>query len=287
MAGSENFNDGASLASKGWRVIGVVANTVGAGPDGSYALKLSDPAYMQGAVMPLESCADGSAGLTLTFDWQFEHQTVGSGPTWIALFNRSFGTTEENPYFYIQFETLAGNARVANVGQFNVVAPAMFPPVSTDWHTVEVDLVWSTSYNAGTALGSPDGSVTVTIDDLVVFSRTGTPLVHRRMVDPATYPLPFDGVDLHPQGAMDNIGWNDHCTGEGGGSPGEGGEVIDRSDICSCTGLDPDTADAGGGQGHGASPIQYPSIGAQIACVGGGLVPTQADILVSEVWWGN
>jgi hypothetical protein len=63
-------------------------------------------------------------------------------------------------------------------------------------------------------------------------------------------------------------------------------EIVDNADRC-CSDGSPDTVVAGGGQSAGAEPVQYPSIGAQIACAGGGLVPTQADLVHAETWWGN
>lgn len=73
-----------------------------------------------------------------------------------------------------------------------------------------------------------------------------------------------------------------------GEEPPEDGEIIDNADICGCTAPASPTAEtveSGGGQGAGATPVQYPSIGVQIECAGGGTVPTQADIVHSETWW--
>lgn len=52
--------------------------------------------------------------------------------------------------------------------------------------------------------------------------------------------------------------------------------VIDRS----CT------VSAGGGQGGGGCVVALPTIGTQQDCVGGGIVPTQPDLVPSELWWG-
>lgn len=63
-------------------------------------------------------------------------------------------------------------------------------------------------------------------------------------------------------------------------------EIVDNLDSICCSEGDPGTVSAGGGQSHGADPFQTPLIGDVLGCVGGGLVPTQADIVWSETWWG-
>ena len=60
----------------------------------------------------------------------------------------------------------------------------------------------------------------------------------------------------------------------------------DESSLCTCSPSSQPTVDAGGGQGAGASPWIQPFIGQQSVCDGGGLVPTQPDIVFAEQWWG-
>lgn len=62
-------------------------------------------------------------------------------------------------------------------------------------------------------------------------------------------------------------------------------EVTDNADVC-CSEGSPDVLDSGGGQGAGAEPVQTPTIGgSSLGCAGGGLVPTQADLVHAETWW--
>jgi hypothetical protein len=77
------------------------------------------------------------------------------------------------------------------------------------------------------------------------------------------------------------------CCEESGGDGGAGD--TDNSSVCACQQGDVPTTAAGGGQGNGSTPQQTPLInaaGTPLPCDGGGLVPTAADLVFSEVWWG-
>lgn len=64
-------------------------------------------------------------------------------------------------------------------------------------------------------------------------------------------------------------------------------EIVDNLDAICCSEGDHGTVtNAGGGQSNGAEPFQTPMIGAVLGCVGGGTVPTQANIVWAETWWG-
>lgn len=46
-------------------------------------------------------------------------------------------------------------------------------------------------------------------------------------------------------------------------------------------------AQSGGGQSAGGCVNAFPTIGTQEECAGGGTVPTRADLIHSETWWGR
>lgn len=81
-------------------------------------------------------------------------------------------------------------------------------------------------------------------------------------------------------GALDNISISDvSCDGE---LPPV--TVTDELDLCCGEGQSETVNEAGGGTGNGAVPFQTPVIGEVLGCVGGGTVPTQADITHAETW---
>jgi hypothetical protein len=64
-------------------------------------------------------------------------------------------------------------------------------------------------------------------------------------------------------------------------------EITDNfGSVCCSEGQNEVVNNTGGGTANGANPFQTPLIGTAIGCVGGGTVPTQADITYSETWWG-
>jgi hypothetical protein len=69
----------------------------------------------------------------------------------------------------------------------------------------------------------------------------------------------------------------------------EGAEIpTDDSSTCGCTPADTGTVQDGGVPDAGADPwIQPVIVSPALVCVGGGLVPTQANLVHSEVWWGH
>lgn len=68
--------------------------------------------------------------------------------------------------------------------------------------------------------------------------------------------------------------------------PGEGVTTISDEliDICCDEGQQETVQHEGGGQSNGADLFQTPTIGEVVGCVGGGTVPTQADITFAENW---
>lgn len=141
--------------------------------------------------------------------------------------------------------------------------------------------VWQTFRFCGKAstdngFGAQDATLSVYRNGVEIFNQTGLFLVMGGTTSPIAsgYKVGYFGM----LGQVTGLSIQDTACGV---------VVTDESDVCSCTGLDPDTADAGGGTGAGASPIQYPSIGQSLVCAGGGTVPTQSDLVHSETWWSS
>lgn len=89
-------------------------------------------------------------------------------------------------------------------------------------------------------------------------------------------------VLVNSMGRMDNL----LITDDGCPVADPDVEVTDNADVC-CSDGSANVVATGGGQGAGATPVQTPTIGgAALGCAGGGAVPTQADLVHSEAWWG-
>jgi hypothetical protein len=302
MAGSENFNDGASLAAKSWILISNAANVAAAGPDGSYALQNS--ALFGQGTMPMPACVQ-STRLMVTFDW---NKTAANGGTNHVIVSSNgydpsaYGGTAD--FWIIKLTSTGGagpqiltNAR-GGVNVWNI--PDLYPPVASGWKTFRLELIFSSAVMdpgndgtlyfgiyPGTRDETPGAGPGPTLNGTVRIwwgNDVGSLILRYELTDLGLLnptligaPLPYDLLTLAPDGEIDNIVWDDFCSGA----------VVDNSDYCSCTPLDDSTVPTAGGIGNGAPPVLYPSIGAQIQCVGGGLVPMQADLVASELWWGN
>ncbi len=119
-----------------------------------------------------------------------------------------------------------------------------------------------------------DGWVKVYLNDVEMFSFVGPVWHGADSLNEAPY---WNGVSIRPAGRFTNFEiWHEVSAVE----------VVDNTDVCCSTGDGGNAVPTGGGQGNGATPVQYPAIGTQIECAGGGTVPTQADIVFSETWWG-
>jgi hypothetical protein len=57
-------------------------------------------------------------------------------------------------------------------------------------------------------------------------------------------------------------------------------------DFCPCIPPTPTDTTPPGVPNDNEPPNIFPTIGQQLVCAGGGLVPTQADLVPSELWWG-
>lgn len=133
------------------------------------------------------------------------------------------------------------------------------------------------TYDAGTDTHLADGHITLTVNGTVVYSATDISLY-------ITYfSTPPDRINVVGIGYLGLIGDVEEvnvrailCSDP---------DLTDIVDLC-CDEGGPDVDPDGGGTTNGSPPFQTPTIGTPIGCVGGGTVPTQADITYSETWWG-
>lgn len=177
--------------------------------------------------------------------------------------------------FGLFYDCATEQLELSESGSVIATLPLSAASISNIWQTFRFCGKASTDNGFGPA----DATLTVSRNGTEIFNQTGIYLVMGGTTNPIAngYYVGYHGM----LGQVTGLSISDTSCAV------SDADVVDESDICSCTGLDPKTADAGGGTGAGANPIQYPSIGAQIACAGGGLVPTQADLVHSEMWWAN
>jgi hypothetical protein len=212
----------------------------------------------------------------LTMHW---HQagTGWPGTRSDNIFEVSRNGTLPNP-------TITFRVRTINSGMFDpdnwhaFVSGAITPGVTA---VLRVEGKVSTILETSPGVYSPDtdGWAKLYIDDVEQASFTG-PVWNGSAGQSGATPY-WNAVQVAPTGHFSNFEiWdNDTC-----GDPST--EIVDNSDICCSAGDGGNTVPSGGGQGAGAQPVQYPLIGAQIECAGGGLVPTQASLTHAENWWG-
>jgi hypothetical protein len=154
-------------------------------------------------------------------------------------------------------------------------------------------VLWRVEWTLPTITGTPgsftpgtDGSVALYANGVLVASTTGE-LWH----DDNSIPSPNPGgsyspylniveMNVHGRVGLWQVWDSDDCIAFD--------PPVDDSNICGCSSPGGDVSD-GGGTGNGADPVLTPVIGNNgipIGCVGGGLVPTQANLAFSETWLG-
>lgn len=118
--------------------------------------------------------------------------------------------------------------------------------------------------------GVGDGSVSVSVNGVEVYSYSGV-VAHTFPVD-----LRWNTVEIDQAGTFSGLRiWSCDETE----TPGAG-------DYCPCITPTPPGDTPPGVPNDNEPPNQFPTIGQQLVCIGGGLVPTQADLVPSELWWG-
>lgn len=152
----------------------------------------------------------------------------------------------------------------------NELATSASISADDQWHRLKAQIVPS-SDGGFTA----DGIVRVWLDDVLVLEKTDS----FAWVSTTGTPFFADFIAYGHFGILPSTNWTIYYGTDGV-------EVIDSADICCADGSAPTVA-GGGGQGAGAIPVQTPHIGTPLACSGGGTVPTQADLVHSETWWGR
>lgn len=309
MPGTENFNDGASLASKGWTVVSNLANTAAVGPDGSFAAKNS-AIFGQGR-MPLTPCAT-SARFMLTVDWSRE--AADNGSTYFSLLSPGFnpsghgGTTDD--WLIIFTSTGGGGHQVMTNGRGGVNVwniPNLYPGVGAGSKVWRFEVVFSSGIMSpgndgalyfgvypGTRNEAPgvgpgptlDGALRVwwgdTVGSLVLrYELTDLGLLNPMLIGASS---PYDRLWFTPGGVIDNVEWEDFCGAEPPPPPPIGAAGVDNSVPCCASG--PDAA-SGAGSTAGAvvgidETAPLPEWTPQ--CAGGGDYPSGAPVTDAEDW---
>jgi|SRR5688500_3699357 len=144
-----------------------------------------------------------------------------------------------------------------------VITPGVFNTVKLSWCLSTID--------PDTFVSNADGAVQVHVNGALVISLTDIHLTS--WVNDNIWAR----VAVAPMGFVDNLLITDAgCS--------DTTVIVDETDLCCSDGKD---VPSGGGTGAGAPPVLTAVIGTQIACSGGGLVPTQADLIYAENWWGQ
>ncbi len=135
-----------------------------------------------------------------------------------------------------------------------------------------------TETSPGVFVPNADGYVRVYFDNVLWFEYANQEIWNGQASQDLTRPY-WNAVQIKPTGRFTNFEvWHDDAC------DGASVAVVDNTDVCCSTGDGGNAVPTGGGQGNGATPVQYPAIGAQLECAGGGTVPTQVDLVHSEGW---
>lgn len=179
------------------------------------------------------------------------------------------------------YDQASGDMQIRYATEGGIV-DIFFAPAVTPANGVEFlcQMEWECgTYDEVTDTHAADGHITLTVNGTQVYSATNISLY-------LTYfSSPPDRINAVGIGYFGLVGAVEEvnvrailCSGEV--------EVTDDLDLCCGEGQSETVVTDGGGQGNGGDVFQTPTIGTPIGCVGGGTVPTQADITYSETWWG-
>lgn len=318
MPGSENFNDGATLADKGWFLVADnMANTAGAGEDGSYALQATGFGtplwYGGGGRMPISPCVE-SRRIQVTWRWNrvsIPHGDVAFGIGSNGANPSAWGGTTDDwllllIYFWgIPADTSTVNAQVMTNGDggmnlWNI--PNVFPPFG-DWYTFRVEVIFSSGFlvsgtDGATPFGIYPGSVDTSgavpsiIRDgefrtwygpdesslALSYEITGIGIPNPYARTPPQTTKPYTWLEFSPGGVLDNIVWDDFCTGA---PPPTTPPTVPSGGQC---------CESNAGPGTTENPDQTPPSRfvpfppATFDCTGDGIVPEGGQGLSGEDW---
>lgn len=251
--------------------------TVGAGPGGENVIEtdLAGP--------PSPYAVSGIWASYQTWALNYFDITVKVKPLAAALaesgnyaiiFQLLAGPTSATPVFSLYYDVDTEQLELEDDGGSIIATlPLTAASISGAWQTFR----FCGKNATDNGFGAADGYLTVSRNGTDIFTETGLYLVMGTGTTPVAtgYRVGYFGM----LGQVTGLSVADSACGVDE-------DLEDNADIC-CADGPATTVGAGGGQGAGATPVQTPTIGAVIGCVGGGLVPIEYDVAQSEVWWGN
>lgn len=321
MPGTENFNDGATLAAKGWTDIVNASNAAAAGEDGSYALSSSNATGH--ATMPIMPCG-GSRRLQIT--WRWRRSSALLNDTFFLLVgatgadNDAWGGVSGDNWLVslghfnsgLSAAVVTGRALTSSDAGVNVWSiPDFVPPVDT-WRTYRIDIDFSSAFepngrdgvvkfgvypgtnpsNPGpTPGGSMDGRIRVywgtDVDNLVLKADiSGVAVPHPTMTSPPQIGVPYTYLNWVPAGIIDDITWDDFCTTVIPSPPGWSGGNGPLSPLVPCEPEEPIDSGGTGNSGcnvggEGRIPVHESYAGPY------GDIPVHADPIDGETLTGK